>query len=112
MVFNSETKDFNLYEADGPPVGIMEPAMFDGMLMKRELPLKKNDIIVQYSDGVIEGMDKEKKQFGEERFHDSIKRNSHLPAHQLVEAIKKDLFAFTKGAKQNDDITLIAVKLI
>ena len=112
IVYNNETKAFNEYKADAPSVGIMEESIFNAALQKNDLLIKKNDILIQYSDGIPEGMDKERNQFGEERFHNSIKKHGALHVEKFVNSIKEDLFAFTKGAKQSDDITLIGVKLV
>ncbi|MDD5065816.1 MAG: SpoIIE family protein phosphatase [bacterium] len=113
IVFNSMTKVFNFVNAEaGIPVGLQDNTVFQDMLKRYELKINRNDMIIQYTDGITEAMDIEKKLFGEERFHDSIKRNGVLPPAQFIEKLLKDVTEFTKGAPQNDDRTVVVVKLI
>ncbi|MBU1076706.1 MAG: SpoIIE family protein phosphatase, partial [Spirochaetes bacterium] len=102
----------DFFPADSPPVGLVDPEVFNTMLQKRTLEVKLNDVIIQYSDGVLEGMNVAKDLYGEERFNESIRKNGHLPIQKIIDNTKADLFAFTKGATQNDDITLIGVKVV
>ena len=65
---------------------------------------------VQIFDGVSEARNKSQQEYGEERFKKLFFKHKDLKAEKLLDSLKGDLFAFTKGAPQHDDITYILVE--
>jgi len=76
------------------------------------IEFKSLDVLILYSDGVTEAMNHSEEEFGEERFEESIIKNLHFNAEEMLKAIFKDVENFTKGATQSDDITMVIVKRI
>jgi transposase len=76
----------------------------------QKVSLEKNDMMIIYTDGITEAMNPEKEQFGETRLVNVIKENSHLTPSEFVEKLNESLAQFTRGAEQNDDITVVAIK--
>ena len=74
--------------------------------------LAPDDVFILFSDGVTEAMNFSDQEFGEERLENSIRKNLHLPAEEIIKEIFKDVEVFTKGAPQSDDITMVIVKRI
>jgi phosphoserine phosphatase RsbU/P len=85
--------------------------MDDIVLEEVELDLAPDDIIVFYTDGVTEAINKQEEQFGQPRLAELISMNSHLTANALVDKIKNDIMDFTHGEPQFDDFTLFALKV-
>lgn len=67
-------------------------------------------MLVIYTDGITEAMNPESEQFGEDRLIKVIKDNSHLTPAEFVEKLNEAIAQFTRGAEQNDDITIVAIK--
>lgn len=112
IIFNSDTRRLNLVNAEaGIPVGLQENEVFKSILQRFDLKINKNDIIIQYTDGITEAMNPDRKLFGEERFHQAIQKNGVLPPKQFIDNLLKEVVAFTSGAPQSDDMTLVAVKI-
>ncbi|MFA5294299.1 MAG: SpoIIE family protein phosphatase [Methanoregulaceae archaeon] len=72
--------------------------------------LRQGDILVFYTDGVVEAINTREEAFGEERLHDLIIRACNLPAAGLLQEMHHQVQEFAGGAPQFDDITLVVLK--
>jgi serine phosphatase RsbU (regulator of sigma subunit)/transposase len=96
----------------GMPLGISLPdgVKFDQTLEHDKVQLKKDDMLVIYTDGITEAMNKAGDQYGNDRFIEFIKSNSELHPDEFTSKLDADINRFTSGAPQNDDITLVVIK--
>ncbi len=78
--------------------------------------LAPGEIIVLYTDGITEAVgpaadeDDYDAMFGEEALFDVVRRNRHLPASGIKDAILAAVSAHTSGVAQSDDITLVVIR--
>jgi serine phosphatase RsbU (regulator of sigma subunit) len=49
--------------------------------------------------------------FGKDRIYDIIRKNSSLSADEILNAMLESLKHFQQGAKIEDDITLVVIKI-
>jgi sigma-B regulation protein RsbU (phosphoserine phosphatase) len=77
-----------------------------------KIKIQHSDILICYTDGVNEALNKKNEEYGEERLKDFIKANRNLNSRDLAEKIVDSISQFTAGAAQYDDITLLVVKRI
>jgi transposase len=84
--------------------------MFEKNLALQKISLEKDDMLVVYTDGITEAMDPDKNQFGENRLIQVVKENAHMTPAEFVEKLSEAINAFTRGAEQSDDITVVAIK--
>ena len=112
ILYRGKTKEVYFLKPKGFPVGIDLPEddMFAKNMALQKVSLEKNDMMIIYTDGITEAMNPEKEQFGETRLVNVIKENSHLTPSEFVEKLNENLAQFTRGAEQNDDITVVAIK--
>jgi phosphoserine phosphatase RsbU/P len=75
------------------------------------ISLEKDDIIVLFTDGITEAMDKNGNEFSDERLEELILKSSDLTVSEIIENIKKSVNEFAAGTIQSDDITLLVVKV-
>jgi len=107
IVFKDNGGDIKLLGAKGIALGVMENIALEEI----DLDLAPNDIVVFYTDGVTEAINKKEEQFGESRLAKVITQNKHLSAKDLVDKIKSEIMEFTSGEPQFDDLTLFALKV-
>lgn len=69
-----------------------------------------DDLLVIYSDGITEAMNRDEEEFGEERLKTIIEKNRHAYAENLIEIIFDAVKAFSKNVSQSDDMTLVVIK--
>jgi phosphoserine phosphatase RsbU/P len=77
---------------------------------RETLSLTPGDTFVLFSDGVSEAMNPEEDFYGEERLLAVLAASSGATAAETVTRVLADVRAFTAGAKQSDDITVLAAQ--
>lgn len=92
-------------KASSVPIGLFPDAEY----VEETCDLGPNDKLVVYSDGVSEANNFKNERYGEERLENFLKEQFPLAARDLHDALMDDVFAFTEGAEQGDDITLLVV---
>jgi sigma-B regulation protein RsbU (phosphoserine phosphatase) len=93
-------------EATGMPVGLMEGAEF----MVESLQLAPGDHVVIYSDGVTEAQNRNSEFFGKKRLRDIVNAHAEESCVAIHDAIQEGVAAFTEGAAQSDDITVVVLE--
>jgi len=94
-------------EADGPVVGLLPVAPYT----EQCLTMIPGDLLLLYTDGISEAMTHDDEEWGEERLIASAERVRGKGAPEILSEIFKDADAFTAGAPQHDDMTLLVLKL-
>jgi len=94
-------------EGDAFPLGIIEDADYQETFLQ----LQSEDILIFYTDGVVEAMNKKKEMYGFNRFVDIIKKNRGLDVNLFLEIIIEDINSFVGKAEQHDDLTIVVIKV-
>lgn len=94
-------------EADGPVVGLLPHAQYE----QSSVALAPGDILLAYTDGISEAMTIDDEEWGEDRMIAAAQACRALPAAQMIERLMAAADAFTAGAPQHDDMTLVIVKV-
>ena len=76
-----------------------------------EVELKKDDVIILYTDGVSEALNLEFEEYSEDRLEKVAKSLMNKSAKEILNGIKEDVQIFTQGNLQSDDITMIVIKV-
>jgi sigma-B regulation protein RsbU (phosphoserine phosphatase) len=92
--------------SSGRPAGLMPLNPIE----RETLSLERGDTFVLFSDGVSEAMNPEEDFYGEERLLAALATASGATPAETVTRVLADVRAFTAGANQSDDITLLAVQ--
>jgi sigma-B regulation protein RsbU (phosphoserine phosphatase) len=88
------------------PVGLVPEASFDA----KTVQLLPGDTLVSFSDGVTEAMDPDEQLFGDDRLRDALVGKENNSLNDLQAEILNSVHTFTRGASQNDDITVLLVR--
>ena len=91
------------------PLGIRPDTEYDSAC----LALETGDILLFYSDGVVEAEDDRRTQYGGARTEELLLAAAHegLDAEGVIERLFWDVGRFSAGAGQTDDMTAIAVRM-
>jgi sigma-B regulation protein RsbU (phosphoserine phosphatase) len=87
-------------------LGLVEAAEFAVV----EQRLAPGDKIVIYSDGVTEAQNLEKGFFGKRRLREVVEAHAGHSCAAIHDGIQDAVAAFTEGAPQSDDITLVVLE--
>lgn len=105
----SDTNKFRILDTkDGTPLGIIEDIIFSDEVVN----FQKGDMVVLYTDGLIEARNKSRLEFGQENLKKFIIDNKYLEPQRLAEATIERVRIFSRGVPQHDDMTLIVVKFL
>ena len=92
--------------SSGRPAGLMP----SNPVERETLSLEPDDTFVLFSDGVSEAMNIAEDFYGEERLMAVLSSGAGGSAADTVKRVLADVRAFTAGAKQSDDITVLAAR--
>ena len=106
--FDPANGEVSELEGRGAALGISEDTVFEQNVLEN---LSAGQILLIGTDGIWETRSEAGEMFGKERVVDFVKRRKRLSAEDLTGALIKELEAFRGSIKQQDDITLIVVKV-
>lgn len=95
-----------LMDNNGPRLGHIGAAEYT----TSEIEMTSNDVLLMFTDGIVEAVNKDDKQWGERRFIKSFLSEVQGEPSAVKEKLLKDAFDFYNGVKPDDDITLIIAK--
>ncbi len=76
-----------------------------------QLALQPGDIVIAFTDGISEAMNNADEEFDEERLIPAVGACDSRTAANMIVCILEQVDAFTAGAKQHDDMTVVAVRV-
>jgi sigma-B regulation protein RsbU (phosphoserine phosphatase) len=108
IYYNDRERGCSYLEIKKFPLGICKNNDYE----KGELKLVNNDMLLFYTDGVVEAMNKENELFGFNRLMDIAKTSASNSADDIVHNILHEVNNFSEGTVQNDDLTIVTVKSV
>jgi phosphoserine phosphatase RsbU/P len=93
-------------KGDNFPLGILDDAEYE----ETEVPLSDGDVILLYTDGIVEAMNPAGEIFGFDRLIETTQLSSGDSAESLLRGILDQVNGFAAGAPQHDDLTLIVIQ--
>ena len=91
--------------------GLLVGVRFEGEYQSGIEKIDRGDIIVFYTDGITEAMDRDKNMWGEDRLIDTVISNYNLPAQEILNFVFSAVNDFS-DEKRNDDMTMLIIKII
>jgi len=106
LVFNTNTANFQALDADGLLVGIQKNIAFE----QKSHQLTAGDVILFYTDGLLEAEDPNENFFGLERTKAVFQEHALKPPDAIIEVLFSELRHFCQKSTFKDDITLMVLK--
>jgi len=95
-----------LYTEGSFPVGLVDVAEFEAT----RVPLKPNDVLVLFTDGIVETANSKRELFGFERLREVTARCAQASIETVMKTILDAVEEFSQGSGQEDDLTLLIVR--
>jgi len=92
--------------AGGPLLGMEKSAQFE----EESLRLLPGDVLVVYTDGVIEAGPPRRRQFGSAGLIGALGRAPRDSASGLAQSVLDDVLRYMDGAEMSDDATVVAIR--
>ena len=94
---------------DGTALGVVEDLDFHESIRR---DWRTGNVLVIGTDGIWDARNPKGEMFGQKRFLDTIRKHADASAAGIQKAVLDAVEAFQGDATQEDDITLVVVKLL
>ncbi len=108
LLYHASTGEFSQLDKGGLVLGIDNSYEYEQTITHEINP---GDIIFIGTDGISEARNEEDDLFGKERIQEIIKQFYQKSAKEIQSELLAQLADFSKGRKQEDDITLVLIKV-
>ncbi|MEK6932819.1 MAG: PP2C family protein-serine/threonine phosphatase [Nanoarchaeota archaeon] len=106
ILFKASENNFHELDNSGIPLGVLNNSSYNVSTVK----LKEKDILISYTDGIIELVNKKSRIFGESRLKKLVHDNKNKTSKELVDIILEETQKFSKRANLEDDMTIAIIK--
>ncbi|MFQ5877445.1 MAG: PP2C family protein-serine/threonine phosphatase [Acidobacteriota bacterium] len=94
--------------ADGIPIGLLPDARYG----EGRRDLRAGDLLVLYTDGIIEAPDPRGSEFGEGRLIEVLTGNSGRDLDEMIVQVFQELERWTGGGPRHDDATIVLARAV
>ncbi|MBQ3800712.1 MAG: PP2C family protein-serine/threonine phosphatase, partial [Treponema sp.] len=105
--YDSEAGSFSQISVNDEPIGVEKATEYKDYVQK----LNSGDIIVAYTDGVVETLNEGGQPYSSESLLKLIGANHDKSSKDLTKLVKDDIKKFSGSAAQHDDETLLLFKV-
>ncbi len=111
--FERSTGDTQLLLASGLGLGLDRGDRFDQIIEERTVGLESGDVFLFFTDGLSEAMNERSELYGEQRLREVLESTQHdgLDEDGLKDRILQDVRGFVGEAAQQDDMTMVILKV-
>jgi serine phosphatase RsbU (regulator of sigma subunit) len=95
-------------EEGGPVLGVVPGAAY----RQGQVSAHPGDLLVVYSDGVVEATNADGEQFEEERLRDVIQQNSTRSPVEIRDQVLEEVHRFLGEQRAQDDLTLVVGRIV
>jgi serine phosphatase RsbU (regulator of sigma subunit) len=109
LVYRAKERAVEETPTHGLPLGVIEELATDP---GTRLVLEPGDVLMVVSDGFFEWANTEGEQFGHERLAAALLASADRPAAEIIEFVRSEVYRFTVGTTQPDDMTALVVRAL
>ena len=103
----SDSTEILHLKSEGMPVGIAADAHFASSTFQLEM----NDVLVAYTDGITEAQNRQGDFWGEQRLEGLLRFSRDKTPEQIIRDILDEVRMFANGHPQQDDMTLVVMRV-
>lgn len=107
LIYRRASDMVETIEMKSVPIGVERATTYQ----RKALRLYDGDIAVLYTDGIVEVLNEQGKQFGRKNLSQLIARHKDLSPKDIVGRIKQEVSKFIGTARQHDDQTVLVFKM-
>ena len=108
FLFRTSSDTFLQLDAEGLIIGVNKEVQFE----ERSLDIEPGDLLLLYTDGIIEAEGPGGELFGSRRLQTVISREYRKPACEIIAAILAAVRAFSGVNSYKDDISMLVLKFL
>ncbi len=106
LYWQANTKQCIRLNPEGLIIGVKKDFTYE----QESIVLEDGDVLLMYTDGVIEAENNQEELFGEERLADLLSEHCHLPPQELIDYIIDQVRLFSGHHSFQDDVSLMVMR--
>jgi phosphoserine phosphatase RsbU/P len=110
LLFDNNSNESKYIYNNGFGLGIVKKEKFDKFIELDVRKYSENDVLLLYTDGLVEAKNEKNEEFGYDLLNHSFKNNVYSSVADIVKNLTSELYGFTKTKTLQDDCTIIAIK--
>ncbi len=107
LYWKARTKEIELIKNSSDPIGVERGTNYKDI----KLTVEKGDIIILFTDGLVETLNSEGHQYGIQTLSNVITENNAKSAKDIATEVRQNLQTFVGSASIHDDQTLLVMKI-
>ncbi len=108
LIYRRASNSLETIEIESVPIGVEKNTEYARKILK----LADGDIVIMYTDGIVEAMNEQGRQYGRKTLCSVITKHKDLAPKDIVAKIKSDVSAFVGAVRQHDDQTVLVFKMV
>ncbi len=110
LYYHSIKEEVSYFRTEGLGLGIIRDASYEKYVKNQFWDYNPGDVMVIYTDGIVEARDDEGNEYGEERLREMLSNCFYQSAEEINNYIREDVQEFSRGLPLHDDQTLLVIK--
>ncbi|OUJ75280.1 PP2C family protein-serine/threonine phosphatase [Hymenobacter crusticola] len=110
LYYHSIKEEVSYFRTAGLGLGIIRNESYERHIKNQFYDYNPGDVMVIYTDGIVEARAADQSEYGEERLKQMLERTYYLSADEIKTQILDDLAEFSRGQPIHDDQTLLVIK--
>jgi len=110
LYYNRNKKEATYFKNKGLGLGIIRNSEYNKYVEVNNFNYSSGDIMLLYTDGIVEAQNEKKEEFGYERLQSLLLTYNELNLDDLQNKIIEKLYEFCESTILNDDYTIVLVR--
>ncbi|PIE97566.1 MAG: hypothetical protein CR988_07530 [Treponema sp.] len=106
LILRKKTKKVDIYENKTDPLGVDSSSVYKST----KIEINKGDIVAMYTDGIIEALNTDGKQYGLKNLARVLVKNIDKEPKDIAKAVKDNINSFMGKNPAHDDQTILILK--
>jgi hypothetical protein len=111
LYFDARSGTTKWLNPKGMGIGMKKNPDFSRILEETTVSLGNEDLLLFYTDGITEAMNRQDKEFGYDRLETILKEHAHLSVDDIKDRLLWHVSKFTEGVPMADDATIVIAKV-
>jgi serine phosphatase RsbU (regulator of sigma subunit) len=112
VLWRQNEKQIRTVNPNGIALGFDDGPLFERTIVENVIEINEGDRIVLYTDGIVEAMNPEDEELGEEEFFKQTAKFAQKDSDEFTKGILARIEEHQKDAEQHDDITILTARRI
>lgn len=108
---NAKNGKLNELQPKGLGLGLTREISFDENIKEVQLSLSDGDLLVLYTDGIVEALNEAHQFYGDRRLSKQLLSHKSKSSKDILDVLSNDVSTFIGSAKQHDDMTIMVIKM-